>query len=510
MRKTGVKIKEWPFNKGERAKLTWIGEPFKQNNKWMFYAYFKFNKVIKKVLLDWASLHFLVAEKHYTGGDLNNAEAAENSELIDINLSSVTAEYREKPWNMVVDGVKFETKSKTFSFRNNGHLYTVPIIEIIRAVLAPSDFLLNRILEMDTLENYFTYTINNRSLEIHFSGEYESKLLKEDKINHLAWLLTNVSALKMFNKIGRNIWQQGELKFDFLLDRFNIKARVENKPTYTKILEIVALKKKRINAEEINIYHPSLEESHYSGEAKIRKYVNKKPDSDRELTSEGDGTTKGMEEIETLLITHKYERLPKIHRRKTGTRIVRKREDENTKEYVIDDDNLRSTADAGGEELIKGLEFNTINKIEAKGELEEFVEILRLLEKEPNVKLVKVIIGELPEGRKGKRFARLSDGVTRRKYAIGEIDMIDGNECSLIEVEREDRALSMLMLKANNNVNWNWVYSKLLIGLVDQSGNWSNKVLDKIRTMRVIILRAKHIKKNKYEKVEHLYDKINC
>lgn len=80
-------------------------------------------------------------------------------------------------------------------------------------------------------------------------------------------------------------------------------------------------------------------------------------------------------------------------------RIARKRENENTKEYIIEYNNLRLTADAVGEELIKGLEFTTIDKVEVKGELEEFVEILRLLEKEPNIKAVNFIIGELLEGR---------------------------------------------------------------------------------------------------------------
>lgn len=32
MSKAAVIIKDWPFEKGEKVKLTWIGEPFKQNN----------------------------------------------------------------------------------------------------------------------------------------------------------------------------------------------------------------------------------------------------------------------------------------------------------------------------------------------------------------------------------------------------------------------------------------------------------------------------------------------
>lgn len=66
MKKVAAKIKAWPFDKGEKAKLIWIGEPFKENNKWMFYAYFKGSKATRKILLDWASVHFLSVDKYYT------------------------------------------------------------------------------------------------------------------------------------------------------------------------------------------------------------------------------------------------------------------------------------------------------------------------------------------------------------------------------------------------------------------------------------------------------------
>ena len=510
MSKRETKIKGWPFEKGERVELIWIGEPFKQNNKWMLNAYFKGSKYIRKVIVDWASVHFLVAEKYYVDGDLNNAEEPENSEVIDINLKGAKAKYMERDWNLWVNGSNNQTKSKTFSFFSNGELYTIPIIEIIRAVLAPSKFMLYRILEIDSFDNYFTYDLDKRRLDMHFTYEYEQKLLKADKINHLAWLLTNISALKMFNKIGQNMWQLGELKFDFLLENFNIRARVERKNNYTKILEILALKRKRINVEEINIYHPSLEETKGSNQAKIREYVNKNSNSNRELTSEGNGSTRNSEEIDTSSIEHEYERLPQINKKKKGLRITRKVEDENTKKYILKDDHLRTTADADGEEVIRGLEFTSIDKVEEKGELAEFVEVLKLLEKRPNVKSVNIIIGELPEGKRGKRFSRLSDGITRRKYAIGQVIMRDERECSLIDVEREDRALSMLILKANGRANWKSIYSKLLIELVDGSGKWSNEVFERLKSNGIFINRIKHMDKSNYKKAIFIYSKLVC
>ncbi len=209
-------------------------------------------------------------------------------------------------------GFKDKTKSKTFNFSKKGILYTIPIIEIIRAILAPNRFMLNRVLEMDTLENYFVYEIEKSKLNIHFTSQYEQNLLKNEKINHLAWVITNPKVLKMLNSIGLSMWEIGDLKFDFLFDRFNIKARVEKKERYIRILEIISLKKKRINVTEINIYHPSLEETVTTNEAKKRIYISKNTSSNRDLDSKADGATKSSEEINTLLISHEYERIPKI------------------------------------------------------------------------------------------------------------------------------------------------------------------------------------------------------
>lgn len=510
MKKVAVKIKDWPFEKGERAKLTWIGEPFKYNNKWMFYAYFKGNKYTRKIKLDWASVHFLSVDKYYTDGNLNNGQNLENEETIDINLNGVKVEYIEKDWNIWGTGFKDKTKSKTFNFNKNGVLYTIPIIEIIRAVLAPDRFMLNRILEMDSFENYFIYEMKGNKLDIHFTAEYEKKLLKDEKINHLAWILTNSNVLRTFNTIGKNIWELGEIRYDFLLNNFNIRARVNNSGRYTRIIEIVSLKNKRINVNEINIYHPDLKKSQTTDEVKKLKYVGNSKNKDKNLDSGADGSTNNSEEIDTLLLTHEYERMPNINRIKNGSIERRMKEDENTKTFITESGQARTVADTGGDRLLTGLEFTSIGNVQEKGELEEFIKILKLLENKPSIKSVEIIIGDLPkgQGKKSKKFSRLNDGITRRKYAIGKMTMIDGRECSLIEIEREDKALSMLILKTNGSIKWEWVYSRLLIGLVEKSGNWSNESIKEIQKQEIAVFRSKHVKKNIYEKVKQICKKL--
>lgn len=508
MGKMIVRANNWPFEKGEKAKLTWIGEPFKQNNKWMLYAYFNGSKAKRRILLDWASIHFLSVDKYYTDGNLNNGEDITNTEIIDINLNGIKAEYREKDWDLWGAGYKDKTKSKTFNFKKGGILHTIPIIEVIRAVLAPDQFLLNRILEVDTLENYFTFEIKEDKLDIHFTSEYEEKLLKNEKIYHLVWILTNPNIYKMFQTIGTNIWGVGELKFDFLFDDFNISAKVEKKEGYIRILQILSVKSKSVNIEKINIYHPSLEMALSMDEPKKRRYISTNGKDDRILDQSADGSTKKTEEINTFLIEHEYKRVPIINKMKTGRRVKRIQEDQNTKTYMLEDKNLRTTADSGGEDMMKGLEFRSIASIEEKGELEEFIELLRLLEKREDVKSIEVIIGQLDKGIHGKRFSRLNDGRTRRKYAVGKILMLDGREISLLEIEREDKSLSMLILKSVRVIKWKWVYNMLLFSLVNDSGKWSNNDIERIERMGIVVQRTKHVKKDVYEKVSYIYEKL--
>lgn len=331
--------------------------------------------------------------------------------------------------------------------------------------------------------------------------------MSDEKISHLAWILTNPSVLSMFNAIGKNMWELGELKFDFLLNNFNIRVRTVNNYRYTRIIEIISLKNKRINVNEINIYHPDLKKLQMADEVKKLKYVGDSKNKDKNLDSGADGSTNSSEVVDTLLLTHEYVRIPNINRIKNGNIERRMKEDENTKTFIVENGQARTVADTGGDILLTGLEFTNIANVQEKGELEEFINILRLIENRSAVKLVEIIIGKLPKGRgkRGKKFSKLNDGITRRKYAIGKITMIDDRECSLIEIDREGKALSMLILKANSSVKWNWIYSRLLIGLVEESGKWSNEAVKRVENQGIKFFRCKHIKKTIYEKALHIY-----
>lgn len=79
--------------------------------------------------------------------------------------------------------------------------------------------------------------------------------------------------------------------------------------------------------------------------------------------------------------------------------------------------------------------------------------------------------------------------------------IVDRREYSLIEIERETRSLSMLILKVNTDINWNWLYIKVLIGLINESGRWSNESINVIHNFEILTYKIKHRLKLNYKNI---------
>ncbi|MBY6790527.1 hypothetical protein HYH43_13900 [Clostridium botulinum] len=507
MGKQKLKLKNWPFEKGKKAQLIWIGEPFKENNKWMLDTYFSDGKNTKKVIQDWANIYFLSIDKYYVDGNLRSGEIVDTAGMmstIDISLCGITPKYNERDWKIAKSNYK--SKSKTFNFLKDSVLYTVPIVEIVRAVLAPNTFMLNTILYNDAWEDYFTYDIQDRKLQIAFSNEYKTSYLKSEYYNHLAWMISNDDILKMCNEIGYNMFSKGNLRFDFNMTNFNIKARVKKNRHGFTIMEIVKVNLKEIKVDEIEIYHPSFEDRKKSDEAKLRTYTYLNNNSDdRIVDNKIDGSNNFDESINEELITHEYIKMPKVKKEKTRIGNLRINEDKNTKKYIKEDDNLRTLSSEGGIRRANGIEFSEVDQRILSAELENFVSNLRELERLAWIKKVNIKIVNLPLGRK---FSYLSNGIDRRKCIIAKIIKTNGEVFEIIEVEREEKVLSTLILKVDMKINLKYSYNLLLRGLVNKSGKWNNDDIDNIILMGIEIKRVKHVSKNRRKQVQHIMDEL--
>lgn len=488
-----LRLSNWPFEKNKKAQLVWIGEPFKQNKKWMLDTYFNDGKNTKRVIQDWANIHFLSINKYYTDGDLLSGEIVDDDigiKIQNISLGGITPKYNEAEWKILKSDYK--SKSKTFSFWKNDILYTIPIVEIVRAVLAPNTFLLNNILYNDSLEDYFTYTIQDKRLRIDFNNEYKVSCLNYRYYRQLAWMISNREILKMYQDIGYNIFKKDILIFDFYMSDFNIMARTKkNKHGFT-IVEILEVNSKKIKVDEMTVYHPSFEKKEKSNEAKLRSYKHfNNQDEDKIIDNSVDGAEKFDERINNDLIIHEYLKVPIIKKEKNECGKQRMLEDSNTEKYLIYDDNSRTLALEGGVEKANGIEISETDETLIPEELNYLIFSLKELEKLDWIEKVDIRIVNLPLGRK---FSYLSDRLERRKCLIAEILRSDGKTYGVIEVQREDNLLSTLILKMSSNKMFELAYEKLLNSLIFESGNWSMEVINNLKGIGIEIYRNKHMK----------------
>ncbi|WP_238343607.1 hypothetical protein [Gracilibacillus saliphilus] len=57
-----------------------------------------------------------------------------------------------------------------------------------------------------------------------------------------------------------------------------------------------------------------------------------------------------------------------------------------------------------------------LHEIQAQGELQDLINVLKVMEQHYQVQAIRAIIDVLPEGIGERRFTKLSDGVTKRRY----------------------------------------------------------------------------------------------
>lgn len=505
-----VRLKEWPFGQDEKTKLIWIGEPSKENKKWVVKVYFRSitRQETKGIVVDWPTIHFFSMGKVYSNGIINQAEVEEGTFIIDVNLDNTYAQYNERPWD--IQGTKETGISRTFNFKKDNKLYIIPSIEIIRGVLGIDSFTLRLMLSMDVMSEYFVYEVEDNVLKIYFSNEYNKNLLSNEKLYHLAWIITNNQVKSMFCQVSSNyrVGENESCKFEFKLNEFSIRARVKIKGTKVFIREILVLKEKRILIGQLLIEHPMLGGMCVTKGIKKREYITYSYTKSEELKVEKDvdGSTKGIEMISSNSIIHSYTVKPAIRKKGIEDEPKRVLSDSTTKQYFHDDKGRRAFGEEGGENIVRGLEFKSLKEIQMDGQCEVFIQVMRLLKEEPKIKNIEVLTNKLNEIKMG-RFAFLENGITPRKYILCKIIMEDEKERVVIEIEREKKSLSTLILKSNKKKNWEKVIIRLLYGLIKNTGTWQKYDIEQLSYDEEIeIKRKKHLDNDLKKEVEKMYE----
>ncbi|MGP4074024.1 Tn7-like element transposition protein TnsE [Piscibacillus sp. B03] len=510
MKAKQVKVK-WPFRKGERAGLIWIGDPFRYDNKIMLNCYFRARKVTKKVLLDWGTLPCLAIQHYYSDGVITTSHPPQGVKEVDITLFPNNVKYFEKHWNIL--GSSDPATSRSFIFSFDGKNVILPVIEVLRSILAPNGFLLYRLFESNSFPQYFTETYESNKVHLSFSSLYELKYTKTAFIYQLIWLLTNNDLRQVYESLAFTWLQEQTLKFEWKFTQpITVTARVKENNNIWTVLQIVSVKNKYIPYDNISISHPEIQNTEKLKEAKKYTYqsLNKNGSSEQSFTldEQVDGSTEDFDFVQMNQLSHEYTSVPRVKRIKRGSVKQRLEEDENTRRYYSDDHSIRSTADIGGQQMTRGLEHLMLYEIKAQGELQDFINVLKILEQFPRVKAIRAFNDVLPEAIGKRKFTKLSDGVTKRSYVIAEVYMTSGYRYSIIEVEREYRSLSTIILSSYKKQDWNNIYYQLLLNLVKDSGTWTSRSLNVIKTKGVIISKSKHFNKNIRHRAKVLLGKL--
>jgi len=140
--------------------------------------------------------------------------------------------------------------------------------------------------------------------------------------------------------------------------------------------------------------------------------------------------------------------------------------------------------------------------------LGEFLHVLQELEDYKEVQFINVQLSSLPMDYGNRVFSYLEDGITPRRYALATVNLFNDNEFKILEVERENRALSMLILSSTVSINWDQLIDGLLLNLLNSSGTWERDVLGDLERRSIVVRKAKHSKKEYKHRARLLANKM--
>ncbi|MBQ0139029.1 MAG: hypothetical protein KBT36_07015 [Kurthia sp.] len=431
----------------------------------------------EKLIVDWTVLTSLIIQHYYVDGVITKPIAPNQTEEIIISIDPNYVGYFEQ--NYSIRGTNYTEISQTFVINYNGERFYLPLIEVLRGMIAPNAFLLNCLFEMNSFPLYFTEEYESDLLRLRFTSSYNAKYLKNEYLHHLVWLLMNKNARKVYESMASNFHFYNSIKFEWPFETpIKLKLRVKKTPTGYTVLYINAMLDKELQVSNLEITHPSLVHHEKSNEPRKRIVLPLSASGDYEADTTVDGRTNEFDEVITDTLTHEYVDALVITRQKTTSTKQRDGIDDNTKKSVKMDNNRRSMGDIGGTNILRGLEVKSLNNTYVNGELADFKEVLNELSRAYFVDSVEAYVGELTDI--GDRsFAFLDDGITPRKYIVAYVKLRYGKEVALLEVERAGRSVSTLILTPIDGSNVKRYIEPLLNYIIFSSGSWLKEGLVK-------------------------------
>ena len=212
-----LKLRPWKFPAGKKVMLYRIHSPYReQNGKWTLQAVFQVSGSRNLEIIDfpWGTLPALQVGWYYVDGlpvEPMPEITSENlfiSELDKGNIirdSNVSANY----FNLTEDMIETLNlgNQHLWQYIDQDKILFVPCLELLRSFLLPSKTLANLILRPNGIESLVNdETINDDVLEIYISKEFPSRLVTNQNVAHLVWLLYNPVVKKSWDSVYGNIF----------------------------------------------------------------------------------------------------------------------------------------------------------------------------------------------------------------------------------------------------------------------------------------------------------------
>lgn len=527
--KRSISLRVWPFNRDDVAKLYWIDHPYMDlMGNWKIALYFKKlpDNQIKRCEVDWGTLPILRIGRLYKAGKLLFNDEQTNdcfSKYINKNQKVFHFDNQfqcnvDKYAITTSDGKRHSVTMNAFSIDVGGVSFHIPVIEVIRSMLAKNRKLLYAILQPNSLDYFFLLQKDIRypkKIIMEFSKDYPVDLLTEKHIKHLIWLCTNANANTAWHEVYKSLIMSSNngISFPFpLIHNYDIEARFRQTGDIIRIEEIVCVKGERIGYKEIDVESPHLHSVSNSNRGKKKLII--KADEEDELVIEPSpsGSRKTETIVDIPIAEHEFEDNPIINKKYRGAINKYSNITNDTQKVLISSSEKVSTGDIGANGSNIGLEYRDqeSNQRTYNGEIGDFILILNAMDSKYEDINIKISVGDLPDG---KSFCKLDDGITPRRYLVCEIRMKNNLPVLLLEIERNGKALSTLALFSSIGYNehwWNHAINKILEGLVNNNGIWDVDINDDLEKLGVNNVRFHHtrIKRTVWEMADKMYEKI--
>ncbi|MEC4695285.1 Tn7-like element transposition protein TnsE [Bacillus anthracis] len=506
-----MKLRPWTFG-NNLVTLKWLGNVNLKHNQWFIRVAFEYNSQIEMLEFPIAAIPLLKVGAKYQDGICLDTQR--KGIIYDVKIQNL-GQYRVvsaldacKKFGYYLHANKELMHQLAFELFVEGKTYYIPQTEFVRAVFAINKIMSNAMLRPNGLELLVNRAeLNGNTASIDLVDEIPNAIARDkDFIRYFAWLYFNIDLKKSFESIYTNIYgelsNQQELKLEVNLpaipDVF-IRFRGIEKDNNYLILEWLGSDMAETLFTDIEVKHKAFKKQVTAPEK--RKYRKSIQDTGEKVLNEN-ANNRSKQDINQPITDIsgaqlQFKNAPKVHK------VYGSEQQVNQGDMYISNDGkgggVKTEKVVGLDESIYGghiqpIEFKALevtSDIRGQG-LEKFIKMIQLLAKCPARYEISLNFVYLPLGRK---FSYLPDGKRRACAIVNVKNKVSNKKYCVIEISiPDDRTLSTLIIEVTSEGELEQVISKILKGLVFNSGSWDKKSLSKILSKRI-----KHVNQDLYD-----------